>query len=200
LRQRAAATSAGLLIAAIAAAPAAAEPTADRGELGKPARDFALRDVSTGTEHKLSQYAGKPVVLCFQGNLCAMVDRHQERFAGLIADFSGKGAVFLAINSNADESVEATRAYAARMKLSFPTLKDPGNAVADYFAAKFTPQFIVLDAKGVWRYSGAFDDNPFPDQVKAHYVRDALEAVLAGRTPPVEQTKAYGCKIARAKK
>lgn len=196
---RTAATAHAALAAALAAgALFSAEP--ERGEPGKPVRDFALKDVSTGVEHKLSQYSGKVVLLCFQGNQCAMVDRHQDRIAKLVADFAGRNLVFLAINSNADETADGAKAYAAKMKLGFPTLKDPGNVVADFLGAKFTPQFVMIDAAGVWRYDGAFDDNPFPDQVKTHYVRDALAAVLAGKEPPVTRTKAYGCKIAREKK
>jgi peroxiredoxin len=175
----------------------AAEPAPGKGEIGKPVADFALADVVTGKTVKLSDFAGKTVVIGFQGVQCAMVDRHQDRIAALVADYAGRGVVFLAVNSNSDETAEDARRYVEKNKLTYPTLKDPGHKAADYFAATHTPAFRVIDGKGVWRYSGAFDDNPFPDAVKVRYVRDALDAVLAGKDPPVARTKEYGCRIAR---
>jgi len=175
-----------------------AEPEAPA--IGKPVPDFALIDATTGKTVKLSDHAGKTVVICFQGVQCAMVDRHLERFHELLAACAGKGVVALAINSNADESAEAVRKFAENNKLPYPSLKDPGNNVADMFGATHTPFFAVIDAKGVWRYAGRIDDNPFAEQVKLRYLRDALDAVLAGRDPATPRTKAFGCKIARERK
>jgi peroxiredoxin len=175
------------------------EPTPTKGELGKPAADFTLTDVATGKPVKLSGFKGKPLVICFQGANCGMVDRHQERIAKLAADYAGKGVALVAVNSNADETVEEIRAYAERKKLPFPTLRDADHAAADYFGAKHTPCFAVLDPAGAWRYVGSLDDNPFPDKVTKSYVREALDALLAGKEPPTARTKDYGCKINRGK-
>ena len=46
------------------------------------------------------------------------------------------------------------------------------------------------------RYHGMVDDNyDDPAAVKAHYLRDALEAVLEGGEPPTAETAPVGCTI-----
>ena len=39
------------------------------------------------------------------------------------------------------------------------------------------------------------DNRKQPDKVQARYLKDALDAVLAGKTPPVAETKSLGCGI-----
>lgn len=47
-------------------------------------------------------------------------------------------------------------------------------------------------------YIGAIDDNAKdPAAVQKRYVEDAVDALLAGKTPKVTQTKAIGCTISR---
>jgi len=40
---------------------------------------------------------------------------------------------------------------------------------------------------------GAIDDSERVQHVKRHYLRDALDALLGGKEPPVSQTKVVGC-------
>jgi hypothetical protein len=44
-------------------------------------------------------------------------------------------------------------------------------------------------------YRGAIDDSQDPSAVKQQYLRDAIEATLAGRKPDVATTKQFGCGI-----
>jgi hypothetical protein len=44
-------------------------------------------------------------------------------------------------------------------------------------------------------YMGAMDDNNNPDKVKEHWLRDAVDALLAGKTPPKQITQQRGCSI-----
>jgi hypothetical protein len=43
------------------------------------------------------------------------------------------------------------------------------------------------------------DDNGREDKVTKNYLRDAVNAVLAGKTPEVEETRAVGCGIGYGK-
>jgi thiol-disulfide isomerase/thioredoxin len=56
-----------------------------------------------------------------------------------------------------------------------------------------TPHVFVFDATRKLRYAGAIDDSERVQHVKKHYLRDALDALLAGKEPPVTQTKVVGC-------
>ena len=56
-----------------------------------------------------------------------------------------------------------------------------------------------MNAKGIAVYSGAVDDNPDPSRVIAHYLKDALDAALAGKVHASGPTKAVGTPIKRAR-
>jgi hypothetical protein len=57
----------------------------------------------------------------------------------------------------------------------------------------------VIDHQGLLRYPGALDDANFR-QRDAHrfFLRQAVNAVLAGQDPDPAQTTPYGCTIVRA--
>ena len=61
--------------------------------------------------------------------------------------------------------------------------------------AQRTPEVFVLDADGRIAYHGAIDDATEPEAVTAHWLRDALEAVLAGEAPVTTETPPVGCTI-----
>jgi hypothetical protein len=54
-----------------------------------------------------------------------------------------------------------------------------------------------VDAKGIAVYAGAVDDNRNPQRAQKHYLKDALDEVLAGKGVAVSQTQATGCAIRR---
>ena len=64
------------------------------------------------------------------------------------------------------------------------------------YGAERTPEVFLFDESGALRYHGAIDDNyDNPNAVQSHYLREALDAVLAGQTPPTAQTPPVGCTI-----
>jgi peroxiredoxin len=80
--------------------------------------------------------------------------------------------------------------------MEFPYVVDATSDVARAFGATRTPEAFLFDAKGRLVYHGTIDDNAKqPDEVKERYLRDAVNAVAAGRTVAVRETKALGCGI-----
>jgi hypothetical protein len=53
----------------------------------------------------------------------------------------------------------------------------------------------LLDGKRKVVYMGAIDDDMNADSVKQHSLKDAIDAVLAGKEPTVAKTKQFGCGI-----
>ena len=104
----------------------------------------------------------------------------------------------LYVNSNSTESADVVKQHAAQKGFSFHVYKDPGNAVADLFGAEFTPEAFVTKA-GKIIYHGRIDDAR-SGEISEHSLRNALDEVLAGRTPAKQETKAFGCTIKRVKK
>ena len=141
-----------------------------------------------GKTHSLKDYRGKVVVIDFWSNDAASA-AYDKRLATIADDVTKKGGIFLAIDASKMEGAadadpaKALQDYAQKNGLHFPILMDKGGSAAHKLGGKSTTQALVLDAKGIVRYSGAIDDDPKGDKGdKAnHYLRSAVEAVMAGK-------------------
>ena len=107
---------------------------------------------------------------------------------------------FLAINPNDGDryprdSYEAMQRRVAAEEWPMPYLHDAEQEVARAFGAKTTPDLFVLDAAGVLRYRGAPDADHDDPSLRAQWLRDALDAVLAGAVPDRAETRPVGCSI-----
>jgi peroxiredoxin len=162
---------------------------------GQPAPTFQLSDLE-GLPHRLEDYRGKIVVLNFWSAECPHAARADRELASYLEAW-GEAVILLSIASNASEPVELLRRAAAAHGLK-RVLHDPQHQAADLFEAATTPHVFVIDGQGILRYRGAFDDVTFRQRTPTRfYLRDAVEALLAGGTPDPEETSPYGCTIVR---
>ena len=152
---------------------------------------FALGGTD-GAMHRTEDYAGAPVFgVIFHCNHCPYAQAWEDRLIAVQREYAGRGVRFVLINAN-------DPARAVEKHFPFPYLYDETQEVARAYGATRTPEIFLFDAAGVLRYHGAPDDNyEDPAAAQRHYLRDAVEALLAGRTPPVAQTKPVGCTIKR---
>jgi hypothetical protein len=67
--------------------------------------------------------------------------------------------------------------------------------VGKAYGVNVSVQAFVLDPKRRIVYLGAFDDNTDPEKVTKHYVKDAVDAVLAGKVPAVKESLPRGCPV-----
>ncbi len=78
-------------------------------------------------------------------------------------------------------------------------LLDAEGTLGRLYGAKSTPHMFVVAPDGTLAYQGAIDDKPTAnkDDVKGarNYVREALAAVKAGKSPETATTRPYGCSI-----
>lgn len=165
--------------------------------LGAVVPDFTLPDAD-GKQHTLASLKGpKGTVLLFIATKCPVSNAYNARMAKLAEDYKSKGVNVVGINSNVAELADEVKKHAAENGLSFAVLKDNRNAIADRFDAQVTPEAYVLDATGKLVYHGRIDNSRNGDSITASELRDALDAVVAGK--PVEKTeaKAFGCSIKR---
>ena len=165
--------------------------------LGAVVPDFTLPDAD-GRAHTLASLKGKAgTVILFVATKCPVSNAYNERMAKLAEDYRARGVSVVGINSNSTEPAAEVKAHAAAKGLSFTILKDAGNQVADRFNAQVTPEAYLLDASGKLVYHGRIDNSRSGDSITSTELRDAVEAVLAGK--PVEKTevKAFGCSIKR---
>jgi len=176
---------------------AAARPAVGAVAIGEKLQPFKLND-ATGKTVDLGRLPGRQaVVLMFIATQCPVSNAYNERMAALAREYGAKGVAFVGINSNRQESVEEIAGHAVQHGFAFPILKDVGNVQADHFGAQVTPEIYVYDPGWVLRYHGRIDDDRSGANVKSQDLRNALDAVLAGRAVPVAETKAFGCTIKR---
>ncbi len=196
-------------IAALSATPATYAGPADskselpvnRGVMQRVA-DFTLKDVATDRPVSLYSFVGKKaIVLVFLGTDCPVGNLYVPRLIELNQEYKKKGAVFLAINSNAHETQEQVAKFVRETGIDFPVLKDVQNKVSDTVLAERTCETLVLDGFGRIRYRGAIDDQYTQGKAKdkpAHtYVKDALDALVANGNIKVPATRVAGCLLDR---
>jgi peroxiredoxin len=175
-------------------------------EPGEPAPDFNLKD-SKDNSQKLSTYAGKFVVLEWMNSECPFIKKHYSNgnMQKLQKEYTAKGVVWLSIISSAPGKqghCTGPQAEANRKDMdASPTavLLDPSGDVGQKYGAKTTPHIFIINPDGNVIYAGAIDSIPSPksaDCDKAtNYVRETLDAALAGKPIPHPETKPYGCSV-----
>ena len=169
-------------------------------DVGKPGPTFSLKGVD-GDCHGLDEYAEKKaVVVVFTCNHCPAAVAYEDRLVQLQKDYAEQGVQLVAINPNEDEghptdSYEHMIQRAKDKGFNFPYLRDDTQEVAKGYGAVCTPHVFLLDGKRKIAYMGAIDDNMSAKKVKKHHLRDALDALLAGKKPAEAVTKQFGCSI-----
>lgn len=159
------------------------------------APDFTLTDLS-GKPHTLSDLRGKIVILNFWSAECPWTERADGLLIPYLKEW-GERVALLPIASNANESPQLLSQISEERGLPL-ILHDKYQRVADTYGAQATPHLFVVDQEGILRYQGAFDDVTFREREPSqHYLKDALEIVMAGCHPDPAQTPPYGCAIVK---
>jgi hypothetical protein len=78
---------------------------------------------------------------------------------------------------------------------NFPYLRDQTQEIARKYGAICTPHIFLFNEQRVLSYKGRIDDSRNANDVKSHDLRNAMDAVLSGKTPAVQVTRPFGCSI-----
>jgi peroxiredoxin len=153
-------------------------------------RDLSIADV-TGKNGTL---------VIFSCNHCPFVKSWEGRIAAIGNEYLDKGIGVIVINANdpaafAEDRFEEMQRRAKTLGFRFPYVVDATSEVARAFGATKTPEVFLFDAAGRLVYHGAVDDNKSGTDIEKPYLRDALEALLAGKPVAVAETKFMGCAI-----
>ena len=166
--------------------------------IGDVAPSFQLQDTN-GQPHEPGGAAATVVV--FTCNHCPYALAWHDRLVAVARDYADRDVRLLAVNSNdtaiqPGDSFEAMKQRVEDGELGpVPYLRDESQAVARQFGAETTPDVFVLDADLRLRYRGAPDDDYDDPSREASYLRQALDAVLAGHDPDPATTTPVGCTI-----
>jgi peroxiredoxin len=172
-------------------------------ELGTPAPDFDLRDVSSGDPISLATFAqDKALLVMFICRHCPFVKHVQHELARLGTDYLRRGLGIVAISSNdvathPEDAPEHLREMAAELGFAFPIVFDETQEVAKAYTAACTPDFFLFDQARTLVYRGQLDESR-PESgrpVTGRDLRLAIEATLAGHPVDDDQAPSIGCNI-----
>jgi len=169
--------------------------------LGSPLVAFSLKGTD-GKVHSVEDHRGaKVLAVTWWCNHCPYVQAWEQRTIDLAKAYAGRGVQFVAVNSN-DPATYPTDDFPHMVERAkakgypFAYLYDETQELARKYGSTRTPEFFVFDEGRTLRYHGALDDNhENPRAVKHTYLKDALEALLAGKAPAVAETPPRGCSV-----
>jgi peroxiredoxin len=137
------------------------------------------------------------VAVVFTCNKCPVAVDYEDRLIEYQNEYADKGVQVVAINVNNAEAdkLPAMKVRAEEKGYTFPYLYDESQKSAREYGAEVTPHVFLLDTQRKVAYVGPVDDNPDVKQVTKAYLRDATEAVLAGKAPETTEVDPVGCGI-----
>lgn len=176
-------------------------------KIGDYVDDFNLKNVDGSYYSLKNEKNAKGFIVIFTCNHCPFSQLYEQRIIALDNTYRPQGFPVVAINPNdaqkvPEDSYEAMVKRARDLRFPFPYLHDETQQTARQFGALRTPHVFILikdkENKNAFKvaYIGAIDDDP--EDVKTNkikYVEEAVNALLKGKQPKIQQTKAIGCTI-----
>lgn len=159
-----------------------------------------LADLTGKLHEPLKNDGRKATVIIFTLPDCPVANAFAPEINRIVADYSARGVGFYLAHVDRDLTAEAARKHATDFSLRCPVLLDTQHTLVKALGATRTPQVFLLGADGKTLYRGRIN-NLFADygqrrqSVTQHDLRDALDAVLAGKPVTQATTEVIGCHI-----
>jgi len=176
---------------------------------------FSLPGIDGKTYTNDSFKDSKFLVILFTCAHCPTAQAYQERIKKLVTDYSGKGVKLVAINPNHTESVRLDELAYSDLSDSFDEMKErakeekfnfvwlddgPKQELGHKMGPVATPHVFIFDQARKLRFEGRIDDSERESLATSHDTRNALDALIAGKEPPVTSTRVFGCSVKWADK
>lgn len=156
--------------------------------------------------YKSDTHQTKALAVVTFSTQCPLARRIVPRLNELQAEYADAGIQFIALFPNGVDDVREMAEYAVLSELAFPVFQDDReNSWHEMLGMKTTPQVVVLDTRegydparifyrgqvnGRWFGGGTAKENE-------EYLAEALAAFVRGEAPPLAETAASGCPIAK---
>jgi len=139
-------------------------------------------------------------VLLFITTDCPIANGFAPEINRIVAEYGPRGVAFSMVYTDRAQTADAARRHASEYGYESPVRLDTGRVWSRKYGVTVTPEAVVLDAAGERRYRGRIDDRYLAPgryrlQPTTRELRDAIDAVLAGRPVAVAETPAAGCPL-----
>jgi len=205
----------GILVALCLSAGALASEQPPTLTIGSDLPAFSLPGIDGKTYTDQSFKSAKLLVIVFTCAHCPTAQAYQERIKKLVTDYGPKGVKLVAINPNHPDSVRLDELAYSDLSDSFDELKErakqekfnfvwlddgPKQDLGHKMGPVATPHVFIFDQARKLRFEGRIDDSERESLATSHDTRNALDALLAGKEPPVTSTRVFGCSVKWADK
>jgi peroxiredoxin len=141
-------------------------------------------------------------VYVFLSDECPMCQGYAPVLNQLTADYAQKGVEIIGVFPNYYSTDSSILAFKTEYAIQFKTIKDSTFTLTNRFNATITPQVFLENTEGVLLYAGQIDDTYFRagkrrGTTSEHYLKAAIEAILANKKPTINKTKPIGCVIVK---
>jgi thiol-disulfide isomerase/thioredoxin len=188
---------------AMASLVAGAAPAQDAVKIGDRVGKLKFTDIRY-LPRTLDDFGKKKAfVIVFTNTSCPLAKRYLPTLQKLANEYADRDVQFLAVNAAAEDSIIAMATQAVQHEVGFPFVKDFDGACARALGVRRTPEAAVLDGDYRLCYRGRIDDQYRLSGVRkeptSRDLKDAVDAVLAGRAVAKAETDVDGCLITLAK-
>jgi hypothetical protein len=148
---------------------------------------------------------GAASVIFFVATDCPISNTYAPEIQRVCRDYAPRGVscslIYEDVETSSTRLDDDVRKHLKEYRYSaVPAAVDRSRAIAKQAKATVTPQAVVIDRTGEIRYRGRIDNfyaafGKTRQQVTEHDLRNALDAVLAGKPVAKPETEALGCYI-----
>ncbi len=183
--------------------------------IGSSAPSFSLQGIDDKTWSLKDFDQSDILVVIFTCNHCPTAQAYEQRIINLVNDYKSQNVAFVAISPNdplairldelgytdLNDDFKAMKIRAKERGFNFPYLYDGDEQrVSKQFGPTATPHVFIFNKSRKLVYQGRIDDSEKSEKITTRDTRNALDALLKGKSVPVESTKTFGCSIKWADK
>ena len=164
------------------------------------AETLAVRDCAGALHRPLELGGRKAAVLVFISRDCPVANSLAPEINRIVAAYTN--FAFYVVHADADTKPEAAAQHARDFQFQAPVLLDPSQRLVKLAGATRTPEAVVLNAEANVLYRGRINDlyaalGKRRARPTRHDLREALDAIDAGKPVANSETKVVGCHIPR---
>jgi peroxiredoxin len=123
--------------------------TGDSLDIGDTALDFQFQDAD-GLAVSLSDFRGKPVMVCFWATWCGFCNKQLPYLQQLYYEWQGTELVMITISKGEEPSTVAT--FMQDNELTFPVLTDSSQKAVSQYGVTGVPTTFFIDEDGVVQF------------------------------------------------
>lgn len=163
--------------------------------------NFKLVNVLNNQTVSLDTYPScEGIVIIFTSNNCPFDEYYRNRISRIAQSYPDRLPVLL-VNSNPEDNIESMTRKGNQLQLRVPYLADKDQTLMAALDARKSPEVFLLKNSGgkfMVVYRGAIDDNAQVEaDVRNHYLKDAMDILLANQKIETPEMRAVGCNLKR---